>query len=217
MIVSDYDQFRQLMADVHGFYQRDVSKFALSVWWEAMRPFDFSAVSQALNRHVMNPDAGQFMPKPADIVRMLQGSTQDAALTAWAKVDKAVRHVGTWEDVAFDDPLIHRVLHDMGGWIALGQKSEDEWPFVAREFENRYRGFKARNERPEYPPVLIGLAGANNRQQGQKVAKPMLIGDKDAAHRVMLGGVEKQMLQISRAGDLAAQTSLRLVEQRNAA
>jgi len=217
MIVPDYEKFSQLMADVHGFYQRDVSDFALSVWWEAMRPFDFEVVAQSLNRHVMNPDAGQFMPKPADIVRMLQGSTQDAALSAWAKVDKAVRHVGTWEDVAFDDPLIHRVLHDMGGWIALGQKAEDEWPFVAREFENRYRGFKARNERPDYPPVLIGLAGANNRQQGQKVAPPMLIGDKAAAHRVMQGGVAKPLLPMSRAGVLAPQATLRVIDRRDAA
>lgn len=214
MIVQDYEKFSHLMADVHGFYQRDVSNFALSVWWEAMRPFDFAAVAQSLNRHVMNPDSGQYMPKPADIVRMLQGSTQDAALIAWAKVDKAVRHVGTWEDVAFDDPLIHRVLHDMGGWIAMGQKTEDEWPFVAREFENRYRGFKARNEFPVYPQVLIGLAGANNRQQGQKIAPPVLIGNKEAAQRVIQGGDDKPLLAITRAGEIAEKAQLRVVGQK---
>lgn len=216
MILDDYERFRTLIADVHGFYQRDVSSFALTVWWEAMKPFDIEAVSQAMNRHVMNPDSGQFMPKPADVVRMLQGSTQDAALRAWAKVDKAVRQVGTWDDVVFDDPLIHRVLHDMGGWIAMGQKTEDEWPFVAKEFENRYRGFKARNERPEYPAVLIGLAGANNRQQGFKVAGPKLIGNAERANSVMLGGTDKPMLEITRAGD-AAECVLSLVKKQEAA
>lgn len=31
-------------------------------------------------------------------------------------------------------------------------------PFVAKEFENRYGGFKSRDEHPEYPAMLIGLA-----------------------------------------------------------
>jgi len=84
------------------------------------------------------------MPKVADVIKMLQGSTQDSALTAWAKVDKAVRSIGTQMSVAFDDPLIHKVIQDMGGWLGLGQRQEAEWPFVAKEFETRYRGFKAR-------------------------------------------------------------------------
>ncbi|HLP99185.1 MAG TPA: DUF6475 domain-containing protein [Sideroxyarcus sp.] len=212
MILDDYERFRTLIADVHGFYGKDVSSFALTVWWEAMKPFDMDAVAQAMNRHVMNPDSGQFMPKPADIVKMLQGSTQDSALRAWAKVDKAVRHVGTWDDVAFDDPIIHRVLHDMGGWIAMGHKTEDEWPFVAKEFENRYRAFKTRNERPEYPPVLIGLAGANNRMQGQKVAPPTLIGDKETAKLVIQGGADKPLLQFSKDNHIESAV-LRIVDK----
>ncbi len=57
---------------------------------------------------------------------MLGGSTQDAALAAWSKVDRAVREVGPYQSVAFDDALIHRVLFEMGGWIPLGSKTEDE-------------------------------------------------------------------------------------------
>jgi hypothetical protein len=191
MQTPDYENFRNLIADVHAFYRRDVSKFSLNVWWEAMRPYDFDAVSQALSRHSMNPDNGQFMPMPADVVRMLQGSTQDSALSAWAKVDKAVRHVGTYRSVVFDDPLIHVVLHDMGGWIAMGQKSEDEWPFVAKEFESRYRGFKARNEVPDYNRVLIGLADAQNQKEGFQTQAPMLIGNEARAKQVMLQGHDR--------------------------
>lgn len=112
-----------------------------------MKPFDLAAVKDALNRHCVNPDNGQFMPKPADVVKLLQGSSQDGALVAWAKVDRAVRQVGTYSTVVFDDPIIHRVVQDMGGWVALGDKREKEWPFVAKEFENRYRGYPMRSFR----------------------------------------------------------------------
>ena len=213
MIIEDYEKFSVLLADVHGFYQRDVSEFGFSVWWASMKPFDFSAVSQALNRHVMNPDSGQFMPKPADIVRMLQGSTQDSALVAWSKVNKAVRQVGNYESVAFDDALIHRVLHEMGGWISLGQKTEDDWPFVAKEFENRYRGYKSRNEVPDYPPVLAGLAEAQNSQQGFQSAKPILIGNADAARRVMDRGTNAPLIGFQRADISTERVALRIVSK----
>ena len=153
MTSDDYKKFKEGLAGVYGFYDKDINDFVLDVWWNALKQFDLNAIVEAFNRHVINTESGKWLPKPADIIRMLQGSTQDAALVAWAKVDSAVRHKGTYVDVVFEDPLIHRVLHDMGGWIALGQKNEDEWPFVAREFENRYRGFRERSEIPEHPSV----------------------------------------------------------------
>src|SRR5260363_262611 len=95
---------------------------------------------------------------------------------AWANVDQAVRGVGPYQSVVFEDALIHRVLAEMGGWIPLGSKTEDEWPFVHNEFVNRYRGYRMRSETPDYPPVLIGLFEAQNRQSGYSVQPPVLVG-----------------------------------------
>lgn len=207
-------EFAQLLRGVSDFYGRDLSPFALSVWWEAMRPFDHAAVVQAMNRHVMNPDTGQFMPKPADVVRMLGGTTQDSALRAWAKVDRALRHVGPYPSVAFDDPLIHRVLHDMGGWVGLGTKTEDDWPFVAREFESRYRGYAMRGERPDYPALLIGLAEADNARRGLKSDAPRLIGDAEKAMQVIQGGTDRPLISFATANVAPApEQGLRLVER----
>jgi hypothetical protein len=202
---TDYEEFSNLMAGVFAFYKRDVSEFALGVWWAAMKPHDLAAVNDALGRHSVNPDSGQFMPMPADIVKMLGGSTQDAALVAWAKVDRAVRSCGTYNSVVFDDALIHRVIAEMGGWVLVGGKGEEEWPFVRNEFVNRYRGYKMRSETPEYLPVLIGMAEAQNNRTGHKSQPPVLIGDARAAHRVMLAGQDKPMLGFVRMSpELAA-------------
>jgi len=194
MKTSEIKAFNELIANVYAFYRQDFSEFAGSVWLGAMQQFDFKAVADALNRHCVNPDNGQFMPKPADIVKMLQGSTQDAALVAWSKVDQGIRVRGTYCSVVFDDAIIHRVLMDMGGWVPLGTKTEDEWPFVKNEFVNRYRGYRGRSEIPEYPPVLTGIAEAQNRMNGQRVELPVLIGNSVAAKRVMDGGVDKPLL-----------------------
>ncbi|MFH5256058.1 DUF6475 domain-containing protein [Burkholderia semiarida] len=212
MTPNDYGEFSNLIAGVFAFYKRDVSEFALGVWWAAMKPYDLAAVNDALGRHSINPDSGQFMPMPADIVKMLGGSTQDAALVAWAKVDRAVRSCGTYNSVVFDDALIHRVIAEMGGWMLVGGKGEEEWPFVRNEFVNRYRGYKMRSETPEYLPVLIGMAEAQNNRSGHKSQPPVLIGDARAAHRVMLAGEDKPMLGFVRMSpELAANRPVSMI------
>ena len=191
----DYDEFDETLSAVAEQYSKTLSDGVKIIYWQGLIDYDLKAVQQALYRHIRNPDNGQFMPKVADIIKMLQGSTQDSALNAWAKVDKAVRSVGTQMSVAFDDPLIHKVIQDMGGWLGLGQRQETEWPFVAKEFENRYRGFKARNEKVEYPKMLIGLYDAANIPNGFKESKPVLIGKKEIAEQVYLGGSNKPLIE----------------------
>ncbi|CBJ38308.1 conserved protein of unknown function, phage related [Ralstonia solanacearum CMR15] len=214
MTPQDSKQFAALVGNVYAFYRQDYSVFAGRVWWEAMKPFDFAAVSDAFNRHCVNPDSGQFLPKPADIVRMLQGSTQDAALVAWAKVDRAVRTVGTYRSVVFDDALIHRVVTEMGGWVHIGGQAESEWPFVRNEFVNRYRGYRMRSETPDYPPHLIGTAEASNARAGFEIEPPMLLGDVKKARAVLEGGTSTPLLMVTPASKLAANDALRLVAPR---
>lgn len=198
MKATDRKLFAELMTGVYEFYGKPApSAFVLGVWWEAMRPFDLDAVRDALNRHCVNPDTGQFLPKPADVVRMIGGGTQDAALSAWSRLDRAVRQVGTFTSVVFDDPLIHTVIAEMGGWIALGTKTEDEWPFLRNEFVTRYRAQKLRGGWPAYPPVLIGIAEAHNATEGQRIAPPKLLGDPERARAVQARGSDKPMLQVT--------------------
>jgi len=178
---SDYDDFKVLLESVTQLYGKLLSSDAIVLWWGALKHYDLPAVREGLSRHIQNPDTGQFMPKPADVVRLIGGTTQDSALQAWAKVDKAARGLGPYVSVVFDDPIIHAVLADMGGWTILGNKTEHEWPFVAREFENRYRSYRTLGRIEHYPPVLTGIADLQNESNGLPVSEPVLIGDKEQA------------------------------------
>lgn len=204
MTPDDFEAFSELVSATSDVLDRKpLSGTALQVWWAALSMYDFAAVRRAFSVHMRDPDRGQFMPKPADIIRAIGGTTQDAALRAWAMVDKAVRQVGTYQSVVFEDAYIHRAIADMGGWIALGQKKEDEWPFVAREFENRYRGYAARRESPEYQRVLIGVYEAANATNGQPIAPPRLIGNPERCNAVLAGGSSAPMLTVTKAEALA--------------
>lgn len=166
MVDSDKKEFFALVANVYGFYRIECTPFALSVWWEACKPFDFVSVKGAFNRHAVNPDNGQFLPKPADIVKLIGGGSLDGALIAWSKVEKAIRTIGPYQTVVFDDPIIHKVISDMGGWIKFGDFTEEELPFKAKEFENRYRGYRTRGAVENVPTKLIGLTDADRIAKG---------------------------------------------------
>lgn len=206
MIQSEFDAFCEMLDHVSEQYNKTLSEGLKILYWQGLVEYDLKAIQQALGKHLKNPDNGMFMPKIADIERMMHGTTQDSALIAWAKVEKAIRHIGTGASVVFDDAIIHKVIHDMGGWLSFGTKTENELPFIAKEFENRYRGYKLRNDKLDYPKVLIGLYEAQNNTRGFKSEPAVLIGDKQKAEQVMIGGNDRvsigfNQLQIGQNND----------------
>ena len=209
---SEFDGFRKLMQGVHDFYGKDLSGFALDVWWGALKNFELQTISQALSLHCQNPDTGQFCPKPADVVRMVGGTTKDAAIMAWNKIMEAVSRAGSYSSVCFDDPIINRCLLDMGGWPYLCAKQMDELPFVERNFCDRYRAYKIRGSTPGHPAYLVGLSEAQNAQGGFRSSPPMLIGNPDSARRVLLGGSEIPLIPVT-VGEHVAGVTLRLVNR----
>jgi hypothetical protein len=200
---TDKRRFAVLLTGIADYYGKELATSIIGLYWRGLEQYDIEAVEKALWTHTQSPDTGQFMPKIADVVRILQGTTIDQAAIAWAKVDSAVRCVGTYRDVVFDDPIIHRVIADMGGWIPLGMKEDKEWPFVAKEFETRYRGYKMRGEIPEYQPVLTGIANAHNQVQGYAGQEPILIGDAANARKVLAGGTTQPLISMRPASEAA--------------
>lgn len=191
---SEFEEFCKYLDEVSEQYVKTISVGLKMLYWQGLVEFDLVAIHEALGRHLRNPDTGQFMPKIADVVRMLEGTSQDSALIAWAKVDKAVRQVGTCQSVVFDDAIIHRVLQEMGGWMSFGSKNNDDWPFVAKEFENRYRGYKSSNKKFDYIKIMIGLYDHHNTSIGFKESKPILIGNPEKANKIMIGGNDKPLI-----------------------
>lgn len=197
MEVTDRRGFAALMARCSEYYGKEVTASVLGTYWNSLQRFDLEAVEGAIRAHMENPETGQFMPKIADIIKFIDGLGEDAALIAWTKVDKAVRHIGPYADVVFDDPIIHRVLMDMGGWMNFGNKDEKkEWPFVAKEFQTRYRGYRLKGV-TEYPPLLTGITNAQNVQLGYERQDPLLIGDEIKARKVLTDGRMQPALSVN--------------------
>lgn len=185
---SDKAKFSTLVTEVLAFYRQDVSRFAMTVWWEACKGFDFEQVSKAFNAHAVDPERGQFPPKPADVVKALHGTKTDRARVAWGKAFDAMQRVGAYQSVAFDDPVIHAVIEDLGGWTKLCRSDLNDLSYLEHRFCEAYRAYSGRADLV-YPARLIGEFEAINRHEGRRVAPPVLIGNPERAAEVMrLGG-----------------------------
>lgn len=193
-----------VLQGVHDFYGKDMTDFAGSVWLEACRTFSPEQVSKALSAHLMDPEKGQYMPKPADVVRQLQGTQTDRALMAWGKALDAMQRIGAYSDVCFDDGLIHVVIEDIGGWVKLCRTNYEELPHTQRRFCDSYRAYSRRGD-VEYPSRLIGETSVANQRYGCWV-KPALIGNVEKAQRVLeSGGPAKSLSLASISGFLPVQ------------
>lgn len=209
---TDRAGFKTLMTDALAFYRRDLSAFALSVWWQACQSFDLEQVSKALTAHAMDPEQGRFAPMPADIVKQLQGTRTDRSLIAWGKVLDAAQRVGAYTSVCFDDGLIHVAIEDVGGWVALCRSSMDELQFMQKRFCESYRAYTTRGP-VEYPRLLPGAHDQDNAVKGYSAKPPVLIGDPERAQSVLLGGsdmpktrithIASQLVDLKRIGNAA--------------
>lgn len=189
MTEHDRPNFYALMTGLFEMYGKRASPELLEIYFGALKTYELIDVARAANQHALDPDAGQFMPKPADFVRHIDGSKATRAMRGWTTVDRAIREVGPYQSVVFDDPIIHVVLQDMGGWLSMcDTKTEEDLKFRRHEFEKRYQGYALQGGVREYPSRLIGLAEADCGRLNKPAPPPKLIGNPEAAKQVLLSG-----------------------------
>lgn len=178
-----------LNAVMVGMYGKpELARETLAMWFMALQRFDLPEIRCALSRHVGDPDRGQFPPRPADIVRQIDGSNSGAAPLAWGKVIRAAAQVGSYATVVFDDAAIHAAIADLGGWPEICRCTNDELPFLQRRFESAYRSYRERGNF-DYPSRLLGTHAISNTARGFDTGGATLIGDPQACRLVQERGV----------------------------
>lgn len=214
MSPDDEGKFAQLVYGLGEYYNKTLSDGVIELYWQSLKNFDYSDVSRAATLHMEDPDNGQFMPKIADFKRHIGGSKQTQAMTAWTKVEKAVRQVGPWKSVCFDDPIINRVLLDMGGWISLcDTPTEKDFEFKGHEFTKRYQGYVLQGGVSEYPKQLTGHTSAINNKNGHCEEPPILIGNYKKAELVYQQGRVGVAIEAKSAGVLAQTIAAQITDQ----
>lgn len=210
-------RFAKALSSLAEYYSKELSDGVISLYWQGLQQFSIEEIETAIGRHLQNPDSGQWMPKIADIVRMLEGTTQSAAAIAWAKIRRAIGSVGQYQSIAFDDPVIHLAIDDLGGWPGICQSTEEELPFLQSRFEKNYRAYKTRgHDIPPHPRYLPGVAEIQNAPSGYKSDPPRLVGDLEKAKAVYFGGSDAPRLPVHVGAVLPSSVNLRLASKDSA-
>jgi hypothetical protein len=196
---QDLIKFTAMLIEVGELYGKSITELLTDLYWQALNRFEFSAVKLALSAHINDPNHGQYFPKPADVVRFIEGSGEVKALQAWAKVYKAIVHIGAYQSVVFDDPLIHAVLEDLGGWLKLCATNTKELPFRANEFQQRYMMFVDQNP-IRYPKYCYGITETVNAINGYATDQKLFIGELNKAEQVMKHGNSVALLINTKSG-----------------
>ena len=138
----DRKRLVQTLVGVHGFYDRELTEFAIRVWSSALEGYDADTIDAAFDAHLRDTDAGRFMPKPADILRKLKGDLGDTALVEWGAVLECARDGGGRRFSG----ATGQALDSIGGMYALRMASQDQVPFLQRQFVSAFKVFRRRSD-----------------------------------------------------------------------
>jgi hypothetical protein len=198
---ADFNRLLNLLTDVHTMYRKEFEPRLTQVWFNALAAYTFEDVEIGINRHLLNPESGRFLPLPADVVRVVDGGTGVQAAEAWTKVEQAIKRVGPWRTVIFDDSIIHRVIEDLGGWTRMNDHATmEDLKFAGIDFSKRYQGYLLKGGvAQDYPQKLLGYAEATNAKSGFHIEAPLLVGIESVAAKVATGGRETHGIAITRS------------------
>ena len=61
-----------------------------------------------------------------------------------------------------------------------------------------YQSFKSRNEIPDHPGVLVGIANAHNRREGHELEPYLMIGNVEKCKAIVEKKDSKPMIQFTK-------------------
>lgn len=178
---------------VAEIYSRPMSEGLLRIYMESLKEYTVDAICVAIKRHVKDPKAGQFFPKPADLLRWLTTDVDAQALEAWTRAERALFGIGQYVSVNFEDPVLHRVIDDMGGWPDWYDWPDKETPFKQKEFCERYVAGR-RQGMLGAPAHLPGIVEIDNRGSrfAQFIKPPVLVGAR-GQQKALMGQTNRSM------------------------
>lgn len=192
----------KVLGGVYSFYEKELTMFHIAVWERVLADFDMDVIRAVFDAHMMDPESGKWLPKPADIAKLLHGTRAERSAVAWGLVLHACQRVGAYASVAFDDPVVHCVIEDLGGWPAVCHVQIDELPFLEARFHKAYAAHAKAGT--QHPPRLVGITDASNGLRGFGHSEPVLIGDPKKAALTLATGSTMPRASIARASDVLA-------------
>jgi len=163
---SNKKEFASVLYTAGELYDKTLSKELLLMYFNILIKFSVEQVRKAVERHALDPKHGTFFPKPADIVRNIDGERQtasDRALIAWMEIERCMSRYGAYGTLELDDKQALMAVKSMGSWQHLCHTDRDKLGFKRQEFIKNYEALE--NTPIEMlPEKMLGIEDLHNQR-----------------------------------------------------
>ena len=145
MDTNDKAHFQSIMIGVGELYSKEITKPLLQIYFQALQKYSIEQVSSAFTAHMVDPKHGTFMPKPADLVRIIDAdkpSAKDRAELAWIQIENAMSRIGAYGTLRMDDKQALAAIKNIGSWQSLCHTDIDKLQWKKKEFIELYQNFE---------------------------------------------------------------------------
>ena len=73
---EDQQKFKELISLISETYKEEFSGNTIKMWWSLFKPRTIEVFESAVYAHISCPDTGMFTPKPANIMKFINGTTK---------------------------------------------------------------------------------------------------------------------------------------------
>lgn len=161
----DKIRFAKCMAILAESFTQEYSSKKIDIYYQALKDLPIENIERAV-WNLVNTRTTATFPKVAEIRESINGKTEDRAILALAKVERALREVGAYNSIVFDDPIIHKVICSFdNGWIGIADMTTEEWIWGRKDFIRLYEAY-SNNGVHEVPHRLLGRIETDNENKG---------------------------------------------------
>lgn len=201
---EDEARFVAAFAVLSEIYDKTLSPALRKFYLSILKDFTIEQVEGAVKQIISTHKYGNF-PKPADFLDILapKRDLQSDSRVAFKELHDRLRIQGSYENLAFEDPIVVAVVEHYGGLGEYGhmtaQMDERSFNFHENEFVKLYVAYGNRPDKCR-SNVLYGITANSNFQLGYNIPNDRL-ALTDKGERISIP--EWKDKQIENKGDFA--------------
>lgn len=190
MISQDQNKFKELITVMSETYGEEFTPAKLKLWWNLFKPYQIETFEKALYAHIACPDAGMFSPKPANLMKFINGTSkdqqqlvEDRAEMAWACIEREISRIGSYGTLEMEDKQAIAAVKAIGGWRSLCMCTYDQLVWKKKEFVSSYDCYE-RTPLEALPSKLPGLIElSEHKAESQQGVKSLMDGLNEYRNR----------------------------------
>ena len=188
MNTQDKSRFASSLMAMATVFDKPVTPQLTEIYFRALDGFTADEVEHGISKACSTL---KFFPKPVELIECITGGSgnlADKAMIEACRVLEAIKSIGTYSTVCFDDAVTQAVIvQQFGGWAKFADMLEENEKWFVKDFVSGYQAFARQNVR--HYGALPGISHAQNALTGrEREEKPIYIGDVEKAKAIHAQG-----------------------------